>query len=852
VGGIPLALTPSQQASLMKDFIKKAKPGVTSQQLDQVEQKIVTSTPVTKSVSSQPIVTSQVSSVPPQPGDSSFVGPVIIEPTPSQPGDPSFVGPVQPEPISPTSVQQQQTIQQLKRYVAYRDARNEYFVSKQIPTWYRQDIIIPKEIKFIGYEKEYLRYGYESSIGLVKLDSMVFNKKLEEHFERLTLSKKFEYNLRFGDLGKVPVVDWKYWEGGKEYIAGLPSVKRNELIDKYLAEHPGTVDTWSQIKTGFDVAMTHSPMLGIPIFVASLFGIKESEKALRKVETPIGIKQVAWEKIQYTPTEIGQQQYDRLNVFQRSIYSAQHNLISATAWPVTLAQTGIKYVTGTGDITDPLGRIQSGKTLVLPDVGKALQESKMGGPSGIISVGVSEGIGAWTGEGSDEWAKAQKYPVETFFATSGEILGIYAGGKGLHLVKTGLGRTFSPVVRSIESKLGIPSLSAYRPTNLLRKAWWKGKEKLGRAKFIPEEQVWDPSVLAGKTKFAELPGAGKQLKLFRSTVTSEGEIVGIHATGQKLGFVTIVRGGTSETPGLSISAFGRGSPHFLRVSGGYLGDPLATRLSLFPKFYRPTAPLFTLKGVSRLPKNIRHSFGRASSYLKGLKRGPYAHIAPKVEMGGPEIEAIISKGTLGVRTSSFYYTSFKGVVVPLPTYKLLGSGMSKGAAGFSARVPSNVKSFFSMSYQSTPGIPLFSPGYFVSRLGSYPSSIVSSSYPTSINVPSYPSKPSSYTKSNIPSSLKSVMQSSSISSLKKSYGSSGRSTLSYPSYPSKPSVPSYPSKPSSPSYDMVPAYHSPPPPVFDSSSVGKRRRKKMDSLGVGYRFREWKTLTMKEFLGGKY
>ncbi|GAG94660.1 unnamed protein product, partial [marine sediment metagenome] len=128
---------------------------------------------------------------PPQPGDPSFVGPV--QKLPPQPGDPGFVGPV------------------------------------DFPLWYSTQVRTPESIRFLGLGYQYLRYGYTSlvmqdiipeSFKLLRLDPQYlrygyggmpksFESLFESRFEQLTPARKFEYGLRFGDIKKVPIGEWK-------------------------------------------------------------------------------------------------------------------------------------------------------------------------------------------------------------------------------------------------------------------------------------------------------------------------------------------------------------------------------------------------------------------------------------------------------------------------------------------------------------------------------------------------------------------------------------------------------------------------------------------------------------------
>ncbi|GAG07711.1 unnamed protein product, partial [marine sediment metagenome] len=255
-----------------------------------------------------------------------------------------------------------------------------------------------------------------------------------------------------------------------------------------------------------------------------------------------------------------------------------------------------------------------------------------------------------------EAAKAfQKRPIEGLLATGGELFGAWLGSKALDVGATGVKRG---IIRG-EAKLrqavrpGAKPLiwEKYSPGTLIRRAKFKAGEKLGIAKRVPEEKIWHPEVLVGKEKFAKAAGPKEMLKIFEKTRVTPGKpIVGVHATPYRFGGLvrrkTTIQAGTSELPGLSVSAKGYGSPHFLGL--GRL-PRYGGRTTIFPKFRlkSPTAAQIDLSLVTRLPKKLRAPaagesttayYARVSKYLKKQKKGPYATIAAKAELGGPEIE----------------------------------------------------------------------------------------------------------------------------------------------------------------------------------------------------------------------
>ena len=570
-----------------------------------------------------------------------------------------------------------------------------------------------------------------------------------------------------------------------------------------------------------------------------------------------------------------------------------------------------KYFTGTGTATDVIGRIQKGHTY-LPDVGKYLEKHQPGGPQGLIGTGISEGVAYATGSESNAWERFTKNPLSGIAATGGEIVGALIGGygwsKGKDLLKTGLYKVGSPVKSFFVSKNIMKDLplSRYRPTNLLRTAYWKGRTKLGIAEYVPEENVWDPRVLYGFEKFAKADNVDDMVNYFNKTINASGEISGIHASPGRFKLFSRIGSGSSETPGLSVSAYGKGSPHFLGIGKtGYISSNYSG-VSLFPKLHLPTGVVFKIKNIFRLPKSLRNLktgesttqyYNRVGNYLKSQERGSYATIAAKAEIGGPEIEGIITSGTWAKRMGNYYWTTFKGQTIPLPEYGLLGSGLPEGAINVAGNtITSKIKEFvhpFSSTGSQT--IPLIRPSYLISKIPSSFSSLQTPTYtPSSIPssvlkitpISSY--KPSSYnpskiisfssykssfspSKSSFASSLSSGSSSSSLSPsssqssiksipsspLSSSLPSSPFSPSSTPSYPyspfspiSKPSIPSPVSTPSSPIKPYI--LTSPPPPFsykkYYNAKPLKKTWKQPTSL-LGYRERRFNVMKIEDIIG---
>jgi len=443
----------------------------------------------------------------------------------------------------------------------------------------------PTEVAYLGLGKEYFAAPSQE----------VFTRQYRSAYERLSPVQKAEFNVKYMDWSDVPVEKIKYYLGGKQYLESLPPEEKKRLISRYITEHPREFEL-TPSKGGefvFQSVLKHSPILGVPAAIGSfIFGGEKTVKKAFEFGTKEWKIEKAWKIITTDPYTLKQKEYESFDPFSKAIYSTSYATLSAISWPVTLTQTGVKYITGKGAVTDPFGRIKTGETLILPDVSKELGERKLGGPSGIISVGISEGVSKLTGEPTKEWETAQKYPVETGFATVGELVGLWAGGRAVGIGKASVSAGLK--------KIGVPGIPLkYRPVQLIRKGYWKGRVRLGLAEELPPETMFKPGTLPsglsyvpGRTsaeRIANLRRAFKETKVI--TTTGEESFAGVHTTAQSwFKPIVILRKGR-ESPGVSFAPIGKGTPRFLRITG----EPSIYEIrgiSLFPKIRLPTAPVF--------------------------------------------------------------------------------------------------------------------------------------------------------------------------------------------------------------------------------------------------------------------
>ena len=438
-----MPLTPQQQSSLMKKFVSQQKPGVTSQQLGKIEKKIIGSP------------------APPAPKQTTgFVGPIQkeipVKPTELTSQEKQIQQTIQSLEDKPVSIKYETPTGEVKTFQTmgfkqglvpgqivsvspllpsggtgrpvlvssgpsfYTTARQEYQTGGKIPTWYRQQVTIPSEIKYLGLKKEYLKYGYETSIGIQPIDDTVFNKTIEQQFSKLQPGKQFEYGLQFGEIKDKPITEWKYYKGGTDYL----KTYKEEVIDKFIKEKGGYKKFYQGV--GLD-----------PVEVAQKFSTEGGIYGGRKPTSEKFIREYSWDILSKTPAGRKESYFGKLPGPVRVYTSAFHATTGAALFPVTLPQTAYKMVTG----KPSLGAL---------DIGTKVSRAKLG-PGGVISPAISE---VWLGQDvSVEKQLQKKYPVETAFATAGEIFGVYVGGKGISMGFKAVKPSFISGVRTVGTKV---------------------------------------------------------------------------------------------------------------------------------------------------------------------------------------------------------------------------------------------------------------------------------------------------------------------------------------------------------------------------------------------------------------
>jgi len=369
----------------------------------------------------------------------------------------------------------------------------EYSRTRRVPDWARQQIQIPAEVSAMGMEEEYVRaifekQFYETAKYPHGKPEYKFGKRFQERYRELPPREQFEYGMEYGEIKEKPAWEYKQYRGGREYLESLPEKERTELLEStFPALKEGKAWYYGTIPPGDVEKVTGISQMDLMRRASQKYKEKWHGKSIEDI-TRESEYEMAWESLVYTPEEFKTKVYESYDPFEQAQVSFKGAAISATAWPYSLTQMGVKWATKREDIFGPW------------DLSKGMRSLRVG-PSGLIGVGVSEAV---TLGKSEEWETAQKYPLGTAFATVGEVFGLVVGTEGLRAgIQTGVkgiklgvvkapkvyGKTSSffgrgPVL--LESGARLPGFG----TRVSETAFWRhiygwGKGSLVRVKTLP-------------------------------------------------------------------------------------------------------------------------------------------------------------------------------------------------------------------------------------------------------------------------------------------------------------------------------------------------------------------------------
>lgn len=298
---------------------------------------------------------------------------------------------------------------------------------------------------------------------------------------------KFEVALKYGLLEDISPSQYKYFEGGYEYLQNLKPREQKRLLQEYISsseyqKYLETASGRSRYSVILQDIMSRNMMDTVNLFgyefpfpkgrslQAGGYGYWQSEPSERKLAKQRLGKYILFSR----PGEEG------FDVFEGLSYPTKlHRTIGETGvqwalFPIILPQMAVKYVTGEGAWFTPLfgtpipfpnilGRGEKGKTLIVPDISKELEKRKVSPVVGGASIAIGEGLAFGRGmESPGYYETAKKYPFLTFAGTLSEFTGGWLGGIGYHYGKVTAIKTLGKIRTGMSWYL--PKLEPYLPT----------------------------------------------------------------------------------------------------------------------------------------------------------------------------------------------------------------------------------------------------------------------------------------------------------------------------------------------------------------------------------------------------
>lgn len=652
-------------------------------------------------------------------------------------------------------------------------AREEYQRTGNIPQDIMDEMEPPELIRQMGLSGEYKQEAYESYLGLNKPETVKrggytftlggmdtdFERIFKKRWESLPATKQFELGLKYGDVKDKPVTEWKYYEGGSEYI-----MKNADRITESFIKSKGGYDDFFK---SMDI-----PVVDVAYKYASGGGDIFSKKFA---------KSFALDFLTTTKPKRREKYFSKLSPPVRAYTSLFHSTAKTSFWPVTLPQAVVKH-------------FNEDRTLFLPDIEKQFQKVDMGSPSGLISTGISEGAGIVTGKESDAWEKFTKYPLSGISATVGEFAGMYIGGKALNVGKVGVFRGAGKLRSSLNLKFNmkLPSyeaISYHFPHRYIRRSWVKLGTKniddvIGKP-YHSTATLTDRglSFAKGKTPSSRISWTVKKAVSSKELLYSGDDILLGSSGASRIGSRYVIKAKTlHELPSLSTTPYGYAPTRFYRFGGSSQG--YSSGISLLPKINTPSGFAIRIKKLFKPPKG---SYSDIAKWSKSQPKGGWGTVAPKMYMGGAETEINIfgrtvlkrflpdADKTLLHRFKGYqFYTkvplsSGKTEVVPVVFSRPIHKGFPSGLKLISQSKRDVMKDFFSISSSSGKTYtPVFNPSYLGQKL-----------------ISSFGSKPSRSSYSfSFSKMFPSYSTSKSFSSISKSFSISKSSGKSYKSSPS--------------------------------------------------------------------
>jgi len=447
----------------------------------------------------------------------------------------------------------------------------------------------------------------------------------QQSYQSMTEAEQIQYGIQFHTFTEEPVGEWKYYLGGKEYLKSLPKKEQTRLAEQYISSGSYKTMTgqfareWLYEGKIFD----KSSSLG----VSEITGVDASAR------------KHAWEQITSTPEQIRAITYEAMPQSLRIGTSYVGAFTKAVFSPITLPQAIVKFATG--------------KTALLPDVSQKLEKVFPYGSSGLIDVGISEGVGAVTGQHVGKWDQAMKYPFETLFATVGEVAGLIVGGKAVRLgtssIKKGVVGSTKIISKKIPTyyykvtqELGLPKSLRHiiyeHHGGYIQRSWQKlHSYSLGEMKFVksfkqkglPKIKEIGKGAGIGRKETVKFSGFGKRelvptnvynLAKERMLSSGTGTLRGIAGT-PKSKWEYIFTTDKMKIKGLLYKRITQ-TKTSLRITSPQLTDKgfsgfvnIAPIKGVMPKGYSPVGSHYNLEKMLSSSSAIKHSMKSMKPFL---------------------------------------------------------------------------------------------------------------------------------------------------------------------------------------------------------------------------------------------
>jgi len=319
-------------------------------------------------------------------------------------------------------------------------------------------VSIPPEIKELGKEAEraYVKASVDVSIGVKTKEQAMeeLSKVMEREFKKLPPGKQEEYGYKYTEWEKIPIHERKYYPGAKKHFEEFTEEQKTEVFKEYVKTKPG-----------------------LKILVDAGYKVEDWSQEMRKI---------VWKDVTTPWEKRKEERYRKLSWWQRTLEAGVWGFTTALVSPILIGEEIAKHVAG----YEPVGA-------------KAIAYVRAA-PQGLIGGTIEEGIAKVTGGRSEAFQQMQKYPVETVFATLGEVAGFMISGKAIKTVAvTGTKHAFKTAIKTIPKvygKIHRPSYwlkPGYKPVRI--ETFW---EKVGKTKVWKTATGWAEGKLVRVT---ELP-----------------------------------------------------------------------------------------------------------------------------------------------------------------------------------------------------------------------------------------------------------------------------------------------------------------------------------------------------------